>query len=289
MTPKKKVKRIKAKVVPVKAEVITAGQPCQEVAVHQPEPTAIDPSAMILAAIKSKVPVETMERILAMRTQLRAEAAKEAFDHAMAKFQQECPTIKKTKEVKDKQGRKRYSYAPIDSIVDQVKDTLGRNGLSYRIDIENDDKIMTVLCTVKHTLGHFEVTRFPVPIGSEEYMTDAQKYGARSTFAKRYAFMNALGIMTGDEDTDSVPTEYSPQKTSYQPKPAQATNQPNFLLQLKDKLYKLGAMNSAEAVALLGEIMESAGKQMPKIKSLDELTPEQARVMLSIVIINTNR
>jgi hypothetical protein len=43
-----------------------------------------------------------------------------------------------------------------------------------------------------------------MPSDSKIYFaTDVQKYGARVTFAKRYAFCNALGILTGDEDIDS--------------------------------------------------------------------------------------
>ena len=51
-------------------------------------------------------------------------------------------------------------------------------------------------------------------------MSDVQKYGARSTFAKRYAFCNAFGIMTGDDDTDGNTIEEE-KKTPPQVKPAQ--------------------------------------------------------------------
>jgi hypothetical protein len=35
-------------------------------------------------------------------------------------------------------------------------------------------------------------------------MNDTQKVGAARTYAMRYAFCNAFGILTGDEDTDAV-------------------------------------------------------------------------------------
>ena len=38
-------------------------------------------------------------------------------------------------------------------------------------------------------------------------MTDSQKYAARNTFAKRYAFCNVFGITTGDEDIDASDKE----------------------------------------------------------------------------------
>ena len=45
-----------------------------------------DAEALIAKAIEKNVPVETMERLLVMRRELRAERAKEAFDKAMSAF-----------------------------------------------------------------------------------------------------------------------------------------------------------------------------------------------------------
>jgi hypothetical protein len=66
---------------------------------------------------------------------------------------------------------------------------------------------MIVECIVTHIDGHSQSSPFTVAIGAEQYMTDTQKMGARSTFAKRYAFCDAFGIMTGDDDTDAVEDE----------------------------------------------------------------------------------
>ena len=163
---------------------------------------------MISQAIQSGVSVETMERILAMRKELKAEYAKEQFDKAMSAFQAECPEIKKTKTVKTKEGINAYSYAPIESIVRQVKGLLGKNGLSYSIQTKTlkDEKggtLVKSICTAKHILGHSESSDMEVPLGYKtNVMSDSQVVAAASTFAKRYAFCNIFGIMTGDEDDE---------------------------------------------------------------------------------------
>jgi pyruvate/2-oxoglutarate/acetoin dehydrogenase E1 component len=76
----------------------------KKITVAQPQvvaPTrAFDVEGLIEKAIVNNVPVDTMERILAMRRELKAEVAKEEFDRSMAKFQSECPVITKTKEVR---------------------------------------------------------------------------------------------------------------------------------------------------------------------------------------------
>lgn len=161
---------------------------------------------LISQAIDKNVPVEALERLLAMRRELRAEQAKEEYDRAMAAFQAECPTIEKTKAVYEKDRKTiRYKYAPLEAVVDQVKALLAKYGFSYAINTIQDEKMLGVVCKVNHKFGHSEETTFSVPIGSEGYMSDVQKYGARLTFAKRYAFCNAFGILTGDEDNDAAP------------------------------------------------------------------------------------
>lgn len=184
-----------------------------EVAVVQPTEVA-SVESFITKGIESNVSVETMERLFALRKEVKAEMAKEAFTQAMSKFQAECPIIEKKKIVLDKNGSVRYKFAPLDSIVLQVKEALGRNGLSYSFDEEKTDKTVKAICMITHILGHSKTSSFEIPIGEEQYMSDPQKHGARITFAKRYAFLNALGILTGDEDTDAREDKKTPKPKS---------------------------------------------------------------------------
>lgn len=180
--------------------------------------------AVIQNAIDKGVPVETMERLLAMRRELKAEASKEAYDRAMSLFQEECPVIQKTKQVKNKDGKLLYAYAPIESIVTQVKSLVKKHGFSYTIDTKTEESQLTAICKVTHEQGHSDTSRFTVPADSgSSIMSAPQKAAAALTFAKRYAFCNAFGILTGDEDTDATPVveertpmkPYSVAKTAY--------------------------------------------------------------------------
>lgn len=167
--------------------------------------------ALISQAITNKVDVGTMERLLAMRTQMKAERAKEAFNRAMGLFQAECPTIVKTKEVFTRDGRSAYKYAPIESIVSQVKVPLERNGFNYTTQIDLTEKGVKATIKVTHVEGHSEETSMEVPLGSKtQIMSDSQVTAAASTFAKRYAFCNAFGILTGDDDNDGAKFDQSP-------------------------------------------------------------------------------
>ena len=151
------------------------------------------PSAesFIRQAIDRKVPVETMERLLAMRREYKVEQAREAYITAMSCFQAECPIIRKDKKVNNKDGTLRYTYAPIDSILKQTKHLIQKYGFSYTIDTTVDEKWVDAICKITHKLGHSETSNFKVPIDPQAFMNEAQKFASALTFAKRYAFCNA--------------------------------------------------------------------------------------------------
>lgn len=158
---------------------------------------------LIARAIDKAIPVDTMERLLVMAREVKADQAREAFNRSMAKFQSECPTIVKTKEVHTRTGTLAYKYAPIESIVEQVKPYLQSNGFSYSTNMEVLPAGVKVSCKVVHIDGHSEVSEMEVPLGERtNIMSASQVTAAASTFAKRYAFCNAFGILTGDEDND---------------------------------------------------------------------------------------
>lgn len=151
-------------------------------------------------AITNGAGVETLERLLDLRDRIMKEQAKQKFNEAMAAFQEECPMIEKTKNVEGK-----YKYAPIDSIVSQVKGVIRKHGFRYSTTMTLSESHVKVSVRVVHELGHEEISVMEVPIGDgNRLMSKPQIVAASTTFAKRYAFLNAFGIMTGDEDDDTA-------------------------------------------------------------------------------------
>ena len=61
-------------------------------------------AVFISQAIEKGLPVETMEKLFALREKVKAEQAREAYVEALASFQSEVPAIKKTKKVLNKTG-----------------------------------------------------------------------------------------------------------------------------------------------------------------------------------------
>src|SRR3990167_10830807 len=127
----------------------------------------LTPEVLISQGIEKGLSVDVMERLLAMRTAIKQERAKEESDKAMAAFQSECPPIKRTKSVKTNSGQIAYSYAPLESIVLQVKDLLKKHGFSYstRMELKNDG--VKVTCRAIHQSGHSEESPMEVPFGNK--------------------------------------------------------------------------------------------------------------------------
>lgn len=175
-----------------------------------PIPSALPVEALIAKAIEHGLSVEGLERLLAMRERLKAEAAREAFYAALSAFQSECPVVakRKTARVESKSGASySYRYAPLDDIVEAVSGLLAKHGLSHTEQArfeEAPQPAQVVTCTVHHVAGHSESSEFRAPIDLAARMNVIQQNGAALTYAKRYAFCNALGILTGDEDDDGT-------------------------------------------------------------------------------------
>ncbi len=179
--------------------------PAEEVGGNLPAVNNFDAQALIKSAIENKVDIGTMERLLAMRREIKAEFAKEEYDKAMAAFQSDCPIIKKTKPVKNDTGKVLYNFAPIESIVAQVKDLIKKHGFSYTTNQKLEGDKVTAFVKVIHDKGHSEITDMTVPLGTKTaIMSASQVVSGATTFAKRIAFCNAFGILTGDEDNDAA-------------------------------------------------------------------------------------
>ena len=192
-------------------------------------PVAVNPTveAMITLAVERGASVDTIERLMAIRREVRAEQAKEAFDRAMSAFQAECPVIHKTKAVPTDSGGIAYKYAPIESIVSQVKELLRNHGFSYSTRMELGKEGVKATVRVTHESGHSEESAMEVPFGNKtKVMSQSQVAAAATTFAKRYAFLNAFGILTGDEDNDGMTDNLKKEPTSDNAKGSQGQERP---------------------------------------------------------------
>lgn len=233
---------------------------------QRPAPIQDEATALIAQAIQKGTDVDTMEKLLAMRRELKGERSKEEYDRAMAEFQKNCPTIEK------KVKGYNYKYADLTAIIEQVKGLLSDNGFSYTFDTDELENKILVYCKVKHIGGHSEVSKAIITKESTTKMNASQQSGAAMTYGKRYAFVNAFGILTGDEDTDAA--------TTYSPAPLVKVN-------ISQPIKMITDTQKGEMISLLGKLKKTSADLnvvvKAKFKLIDDyknLTEQQADQLL---------
>ena len=165
-------------------------------------------SGLVRLAIQEKVPVEVLERIVALQERVSAQNARSAFFDALSRFQNDVPPIHKGQkaEIATKSGaRYGYTYASLDEIARAIRGPLQENGLSYAWTVEESGgNSLSVVCVLRHIMGHEERSGFPVPVDTAAAMSGAQKHGAALTYGKRQSLTSVLGLTTTDDDVDGA-------------------------------------------------------------------------------------
>lgn len=186
--------------------------PPNEIVIQQTAPLAkpdsFTESLVQVALEKGLNPTE----LYAILREERAMKAKMGFNAALAAFQSECPSIRKTSDVPayvSKAGNRGggYKYADLNDIIQTIRPILEKHGLSYKWSpTSNDQGMIGVRCTIKHIGGYEDIgDAFFLPTETSAGMGPQQKYGAASTFAQRYTLVMALGLIGCDPDTDCAP------------------------------------------------------------------------------------
>jgi hypothetical protein len=159
---------------------------------------------LIRHAITSNLSVDGLERLLAMRRELRAESAKEAFDDALRTFQGECQPIVKHRPVPTNSGGIGYKYAPLEELDMQTKELRMKHGFSFSIETETLDKRVRATCIIRHIGGYeYRPAPYEVPLSTgTAIMSNTQIVAAALSFATRYAFKNAFGLTVVGEDNE---------------------------------------------------------------------------------------
>lgn len=162
--------------------------------------------ALLRLAVERGVPVEALEKLVALQERYQDRQAKMEFAGALAEFQRECPPIPKestAKIVSKKTGTTfSYTYAELDTIADAVRPYLHARGLSYSWDSEVGESLLHCTCTLRHRNGHSITAKFTAPIGATERMSAAQEHAAALSYARRQSLVQVLGLTTTEPDPD---------------------------------------------------------------------------------------
>lgn len=151
-------------------------------------------------ALNPDISPERVERFIALKRQVDADAAKKEFDAAVADAKAELTPI-----VKNRDGHN-SKYADLGAVATAVDPIISKFGLSYRHRAAQTDRI-TVTCVLSHKAGHSEDTSLSGPADTSGAKNAIQSIGSTLTYLQRYTLLLALGLATAmpqDDDGKSA-------------------------------------------------------------------------------------
>jgi len=154
---------------------------------------------MIEKALSKDVNMETIEKFITLQRQEEDRQAERAFNAAMSKFQGLMPEISKTGFADYKNGTT-YNFDKINDICNAIRPVLIECGLSYGFKMRQEGELISVQCTVKHSLGHQEfnaVTASPDKSGAKNQI---QQISSTNTYLQKLTLKAAFGISSADDD-----------------------------------------------------------------------------------------
>jgi hypothetical protein len=199
--------------------------------------TDYSPQGLISQALSQNLPIEYLTRLMDLQDRWESKQARIAFTESMAKFQKECPIIRKRKDgSKTKAGFVAFKYAPIDHILTEknkngktVQELISENGFSYIIKTPSfTTESVTVDVEIRHISGHSEISSVTMPlVNKTEIMSAPQVVAGTITLCKRYSFCDGFGIITGEPDLDGMKLPGKPKETI--PEPQEKINWGNLI------------------------------------------------------------
>ena len=179
-------------------------------ALAERRPQSID---LVALAANPDVPVEKLERLMAMQERLHERYAEECFNAAMATVQAKRRPI--AADANNPQTRSMYaSYAALDVKLRPIY-TDGGFGLSFDSAESPLQEHVRVLCYVTHRDGGARTYKVDMPNDGKgakggDVMTKTHAQGAAMSYGMRYLLKMIFNVAVGEDDRDGNEPEETP-------------------------------------------------------------------------------
>lgn len=170
-----------------------------------PAPTMLE--TVMRAVTDPQMDPARLEHFLKIGRELQQDQARAQFNADFAALKLELPVINKNGVVLNKAGKKQFNYARYDDIHEAITPLLARHGFATSFDFDEPEKgRLTVKLKLLHVGGHSEEYHWTLPAsGDNQYVTNLQNAAAARSFGKRCVIIDALDILTRDQDSDGRP------------------------------------------------------------------------------------
>lgn len=181
--------------------------PARSLEVLDAEPRALTvttPGDLLAIAVQKGATVEQMSQLLALQERYEANEARKAFTVAMTAFKAEPLNVfkRQTVDFSSAKGRTHYKHANLADVTAVVGPAMSKHGLSYRWEVKQDAKMVTVACVVTHARGHSERVEMSGPLDDSGNKNPIQQAGSTVQYLERYTLLAVSGLSTQNEHDD---------------------------------------------------------------------------------------
>lgn len=149
-------------------------------------------------AINPNIDVEKLERLIAMKKDMDASAARIAFTQGMVKMRPDLPRIEK------KGHTDKYAFGKWEDIQDLIDPVLQKHGFDLTFRTSSGDKGITITAVLSHQAGHEKETDLTLPADKGPGRNDNQAIGSTVSYGKRYTAGALLNLKLVGEDDDGA-------------------------------------------------------------------------------------
>ncbi len=167
-------------------------------------------------AMSPTADIDKMERLMAMHERFQAQQAKQQYDEAMSRMQEELPVIGERGGIRDKSGRIQSTYALWEDINEMIKPVLAKHGFALSFRTPRNERGIEVEGVLSHRGGHRETTSLVLPADTTGSKSGVQAVASSISYGKRYTAGALLNFTTTGEDDDGNGAVVTPRVTSVQ-------------------------------------------------------------------------
>lgn len=162
---------------------------------------SITPPEMLSIAVRQNADMDKLDKLMALQERWEANEARKAYVAAMTAFRQNPPTVLKDQHVK--YGTTEYMHARLGKVVAEVGRALANYDFSHKWQTKQEDGLVTVTCTITHSMGHGESTSLSAQPDTSGGKNSIQAIGSAVSYLERYTFLAITGVVPENmPDTD---------------------------------------------------------------------------------------
>lgn len=173
-----------------------------------PAPTALPTSLaanFMLTLQERGAGLEQIEKMMDLLERNERHEAEKAYNEALAAFKAKNIRIVKRKLVdflNNKGGRTSYKHAELDDVVQAVGPELSVHGFAWSWKTHQVGRDITVVCTLRHRLGHAETVQLTAQPDETGGKNAIQAIISTTTYLQRHTLKQITGVAEAGEDDD---------------------------------------------------------------------------------------